>query len=49
MIALSGVVAKITKNYVDRHLRGRQIEPMYSAFQDIQEEEEAAPPTDEDD
>ncbi|MBO4470131.1 MAG: alanine:cation symporter family protein [Clostridia bacterium] len=49
VIALSGVVAKITKNYVDRHLRGRQIEPMYSAFQDIQEEEEAAPPTDEDD
>ena len=49
VIALSGVVAKITKNYVDRHLHGRQIEPMYSAFQDIQEEEEAAPPTDEDD
>ena len=49
VIALSGVVAKITKNYIDRHLRGLQIEPMYSAFQDIQEEEEAAPPTDEDD
>ena len=49
VIALSGVVAKITKNYVDRHLRGIQVEPMYSAFQDIQEEEEAAPPTDEDD
>ena len=49
VIALSGVVAKITKNYVDRHLRGINVEPMYSAFQDIQEEEEAAPPTDEDD
>jgi AGCS family alanine or glycine:cation symporter len=49
VIALSGVVAKITKNYVDRHLRGIQVEPMYSAFQDVQEEEEAAPPTDEDD
>ena len=49
VIALSGVVAKITKNYVDRHLRGIQVEPMYSAFQDIQEEEKAAPPTDEDD
>ena len=49
VIALSGVVAKITKNYVDRHLRGIQAEPMYSAFQDIQAEEVAAPPTDEDD
>ena len=49
VIALSGVVAKITKNYVDRHLRGKQVEPMYSAFQDVQAEEEAAPPTDEDD
>ena len=29
VIALSGVVAKITKNYVDRHLRGIQVEPMY--------------------
>ena len=49
VIALSGVVAKITKNYVDRHMRGLQVEPMYSAFQDIQTEEETAPPTDEDD
>ena len=49
VIALSGVVAKITKNYIDRHLRGLQIEPMYSAFPDIQKEEEAAPPTDADD
>ena len=49
VIALSGVVAKITKNYVDRHLRGISVEPMYSAFPDIQQEEEDAPPTDEDD
>ena len=49
VIALSGVVAKITKNYVDRHLRNLSVEPMYSAFQDVQAEEEAAPPTDEDD
>ncbi|MBP5728913.1 MAG: alanine:cation symporter family protein, partial [Clostridia bacterium] len=48
VIALSGVVAKITKNYVDRHLRNLSVEPMYSAFQDVQAEEEAAPPTDED-
>jgi len=49
VIALSGVVAKITKNYVDRHLRNQSVKPMYSAFQDVQAEEEAAPPTDEDD
>ena len=49
VIVLSGTVARITKNYVDRHLRGIQVEPMYSAFQDIQSEEEAAPPTDDDD
>ena len=41
VIALSGLVAKITKNYVNRHLRGIQEEPMYSAFPDLQEEEEA--------
>ena len=49
VIALSGTVAKITRNYVDRHLRGLQTEPMYSAFGDVQAEEKAAPPTDEDD
>ena len=49
VIVLSGTVAKITKNYVDRHLRGLQVEPMYSAFPDVQHEEEVAPPTDEDD
>ena len=49
VIALSGEVAKITKNYVNRHLKGMKEEPMYSAFPDLQAEEEAAPPTDEDD
>jgi AGCS family alanine or glycine:cation symporter len=49
VIVLSGTVAKITKNYIDRHMRGIAVEPMYSAFQDVQAEEEAAPPTDEDD
>ena len=49
VIVLSGTVAKITKNYIDRHLRNLQVEPMYSAFPDVQHEEEAAPPTDEDD
>ena len=45
VIALSGTVAKITKNYVDRRLRGRQIAPLYSAFPYIQAEEESAPDT----
>ena len=49
VIVLSGTVAKITKNYIDRHLRGLKVEPMYSAFPDVQHEEEVAPPTDEDD
>jgi len=49
VIVLSGTVAKITKNYIDRHLRNLNVEPMYSAFPDVQHEEEIAPPTDEDD
>ena len=49
VIVLSGTVAKITKNYIDRHLRGLQVAPMYSAFPDVQHDEEVAPPTDEDD
>ena len=48
VIALSGVVAKITKNYVNRVMRGSKEEPMYSAFQDIQIEEENAPNSPED-
>ena len=48
VIALSGVVAKITKNYLDRHLRGLRATPMYSAFPDVQAEQEAAPDTDAD-
>ena len=49
VIALSGEVAKITKNYVNRHLRGSQEKPLYSAFPDVQAEQEAAPETDADD
>ena len=48
VIALSGVVMRITKNYVDRHLKGIQEKPMYSAFQDIQQMEEAAADSPED-
>ena len=43
VIALSGVVAKITRNYINRNLKGKKEPPMYSAFPDIQAEQEAAP------
>ena len=36
VLSLSPVVCKITKNYVDRRIRGLDIEPMLSAFPDIQ-------------
>ena len=43
VIALSGVVMKITKNYVDRRIRGNtDLKPMLSAFPNIQEEQEAS-------
>ena len=43
VIALSGTVMKITKNYVDRRIRGRkEVEPLLSAFPEIQAEQEAA-------
>ena len=48
VIVLSGTVAKITKNYVDRNLRHLDVKPMYSAFPDIEAEQEAAPNDDED-
>ena len=41
VIVLSGLVVKITKNYNDRHFKGKDIKPMISVFPDIQEEEEA--------
>ena len=37
VITLSGTVMEITKNYVDRKLRGKDIKPMLSAIDDIQE------------
>lgn len=40
VIALSGLVCKITKNYVDRKLKHKDIKPMYSAFEEIQAEQE---------
>ena len=37
LIALNGLVAKITKNYFDRK-RGKKVEPMLSAYPDMNEE-----------
>ena len=48
VIALSGTVTKITKNYVDRVLKGKKEKPLYSAFPDIQAMQEAVPATPED-
>ena len=42
VIALSGEVMKITRNYVDRCLRGKKEKPLFSAFPDIQAEQEEA-------
>ncbi len=42
VLALSPVVVMITKNYVDRKLRGKDVEPMLSNFEDIQKEAAAA-------
>ncbi len=40
VVALSGLVVKITRNYVDRILKHKDIKPMLSVFPDIQEEAE---------
>ncbi|MBR1641001.1 MAG: alanine:cation symporter family protein [Butyrivibrio sp.] len=37
VITLSGTVMKITKNYVDRKIKGKDIKPMLSAVDEIQE------------
>lgn len=40
VLALSGLVRKITKNYVDRNLKHKKdVEPMLSVFEDIQAEQ----------
>lgn len=36
VIALAPVVGKITKNYVARRMKGKNVEPMLSAYSDIQ-------------
>ncbi|MBR2500066.1 MAG: sodium:alanine symporter family protein [Clostridia bacterium] len=40
VIALSGLVLKITRNYIDRVLKHKDIKPMLSKFEDIQAENE---------
>ncbi|MBO6149038.1 MAG: alanine:cation symporter family protein [Lachnospiraceae bacterium] len=40
VLALSGTVMKITKNYVDRKIKGKEVKPMLSALEDIQEQHE---------
>ncbi len=40
VIALSGLVVKITRNYIDRRLKGKDVKPMLSVFPDIQAEQE---------
>ncbi len=39
VIVLSGTVYKITKNYIDRHVKHKNIVPMLSVFPDIQQEQ----------
>ena len=40
VVVLSGTVMKITKNYVDRVIMGKDEKPMYSAIPEIQKEQE---------
>ena len=40
VITLSPVVMRITKNYVDRKIKGEKEKPMLSAFPEIQREQE---------
>ena len=40
VVVLSGLVCKITKNYLDRHIRHKDVAPMLSAFPEIQKEQE---------
>ncbi len=40
VVVLSGLVCKITKNYVDRIVKGKDVRPMLSAFPEVQAEQE---------
>ena len=41
VLVLSGTVVDITRNYFDRRVKGKDIEPMWSAFLEYQKQEEA--------
>ena len=41
VLALSGTVVQITKNYLDRKVNGKEIPPMWSVFAEYQKAEEA--------
>lgn len=41
VLSLSGVVYKITKNYIARTFHGSDVKPLYSAYTDIQEDQES--------
>ena len=38
VVVLCPVVYKITRNYIDRHIKGKDVEPMVSVFKDINDE-----------
>lgn len=38
VVVLCPVVYKITRNYVDRHIKGKNVEPVVSVFKDINDE-----------
>nr|MBQ4454281.1 alanine:cation symporter family protein [Clostridia bacterium] len=38
VLALSPLVMKLTKNYVDRRIKGKDVKPMLSHFPEIEEE-----------
>ena len=40
VVVLSGLVCKITKNYLDRHIGKKDVAPMLSVFPDVQKEQE---------
>ncbi len=40
VIVLSDLVCKITKNYIDRIVKGKDVKPMLSVFPEVQEEQE---------
>ena len=47
VLALSGTVVDITKNYFDRKQRGKPIAPMWSVFPEYQQQEQAQAAEDE--